>query len=427
MFEVEVKQLTDGDGNAVSDDFKLIGRGKRTRFEFLNVIDQASYQVRARGVNIFGVTSSTITANRTIVGLIAPPSDVTNFGVNVVGKDAHLSWTPVPDLDLAFYAINYSTLTTGAEWQNSVPLVTKVSRPGTSVVVPAKVGSYLIKAVDKLGNFSSNETVISTDISAIGNFNNIATSTQNPSFTGTATNIVRVTDDGTNFSLVLDSSELFDSASGNFDSITTRNFDGGTQNGKVQSSGSYLFSDNPIDIGAVFTSRLSANITQTATERDRLFDNTSGDFDDQASNFDGDAPVKSRSVLQVATSDDNSTYSAFRNFVVGDYTARFFKFQLLMESDDNSATPIVSALQVLIDMEDRIASDKDVVSGTGTKSVTYPITFKIAPALGIAAQNMSSGDTFTITNKTTTGFQIAFVNSSGSGVSRTFDYVAKGA
>ena len=34
---------------------------------------------------------------------------------------------------------------------NSVPLVKKVSRPGTSVVVPAKTGAYLIKARDKLG------------------------------------------------------------------------------------------------------------------------------------------------------------------------------------------------------------------------------------------------------------------------------------
>ena len=62
IFEVEVKQLTDADGNSVSDDFKLIGRGTRTKFEFLNVIDKAQYQVRARGVNIFGVKSSTITA-----------------------------------------------------------------------------------------------------------------------------------------------------------------------------------------------------------------------------------------------------------------------------------------------------------------------------------------------------------------------------
>ena len=428
IFEVEVKQDTDADGNALSpvDTFKLIGRGARTKYEFLNVIDQATYSVRARGVNIFGAKSSTISDSRTILGLIEPPDDVTNFGINIVGKDAHLSWSPVANLDLAYYAINYSSVTSGAEWQNSVPIVTKVSRPGTSVVVPAKVGSYLIKAVDKLGNFSSNETIISTDISAIGNFNSISTSTQNPDFSGTGSNVVRVTDDGTNFSLTLDSIEQFDSASGNFDSITTRNFDGGTQNSQVQSSGTYLFDDNPIDIGGIFTSRISANITQTATERDRLFDNASGNFDDQPSNFDGDASVKSRSILQIATSDDNTTYSAFRNFIVGDYTARYYKFQLRMESDDNSATPLVSGLSVSIDMEDRIQSDKDIVSGTSTKVVTYPAPFKIAPALGIAAQNMATGDTFSITSKSTTGFQIAFTDSGGSGVSRTFDYVAKG-
>ena len=34
IFEVEVKQLTDADGTSVSDDFKLIGRGARTKFEF---------------------------------------------------------------------------------------------------------------------------------------------------------------------------------------------------------------------------------------------------------------------------------------------------------------------------------------------------------------------------------------------------------
>ena len=45
IFEVEVKQLTDADGNSVTDDFKLI-EGTRTKYEFLNVIDKAQYQVR---------------------------------------------------------------------------------------------------------------------------------------------------------------------------------------------------------------------------------------------------------------------------------------------------------------------------------------------------------------------------------------------
>jgi hypothetical protein len=143
LYEIEIKQLTDADGNAVVDDFKQIGRGARLSYEFLNVIDKASYQVRARGVNIYGVNSSTITASHTVIGLSAPPPNVENFACNIVGQDAFLSWDPVDVLDLSYYVVNFSTLTSGAEWSNSVPLVTKISRPGTSITVPARVGSYL--------------------------------------------------------------------------------------------------------------------------------------------------------------------------------------------------------------------------------------------------------------------------------------------
>jgi hypothetical protein len=426
LYEIEIKQLTDADGNAVTDDFKQIGRGARLSYEFLNVIDKASYQVRARGVNIYGVNSSTITATHTVIGLSAPPPNVENFACNIVGQDAFLSWDPVDVLDLSYYVVNFSTLTSGAEWSNSVPLVTKISRPGTSITVPARVGSYLIKAVDKLGGFSIDATIIATDIAAIGNFNAVATNTQNPAFSGTKTNVVRNTDDGTNFYLTLNSTELFDSASGNFDSVTSHNFDGGTQDDNVVASGTYLFSDIPIDIGSAFTARITANITQTSTDRDRLFDNVAGLFDDQLSNFDGDAPSNCRSIIQISTSNDNVTYTAFRNFSVGDYTARYYKFQLLMQSDDLGSTPLVSVLSVTVDMEDRITSESDVVSGTGTKTVTYPITYKIIPALGVTAQNMTTGDSYSITSKSTTGFQIAFTDSGASGVSRTFDYIAKG-
>jgi hypothetical protein len=426
LYEIEIKQLTDADGNAVTDDFKQIGRGARLSYEFLNVIDKASYQVRARGVNIYGVNSSTITASHTVIGLSAPPPNVENFACNIVGQDAFLSWDPVDVLDLSYYVVNFSTLTSGAEWSNSVPLVTKISRPGTSVTVPARVGSYLIKAVDKLGGFSIDATIIATDIAAIGNFNEITVNTQNPEFSGTKTNVVKNTDDGISYYLTLDSTELFDSASGNFDSVTSHNFDGGTQDDNVVASGTYLFSDIPIDIGSAFTARITASITQTSTDRDRLFDNVAGLFDDQLSNFDGDAPSNCRSIIQISTSSDDVTYTAFRNFSVGDYTARYYKFQLLMQSDDLGSTPLVYALSVTVDMEDRITSESDVVSGTGTKTVTYPITYKIVPALGVTAQNMTTGDSYLITSKSTTGFQIAFTNSGASGVSRTFDYIAKG-
>ena len=428
IFEVEVKQDTDADGTALSpaDTFKLIGRGARTKYEFLNVIDKATYSVRARGVNIFGVNSSSITASRTIIGQIAPPSDVENFACNIVGKEAHLSFDPVPDLDLSHYRINYSPLTSGAEWQNSIVLVKKLSRPGTSIVVPAKTGTYLIKAVDKLGNVSINASQVVTQITTIGDFTDLLTDNQNPDFTGTTNDTVITTLEDNSKAIILKGNQLFDDVPGNFDSITQTLFDGG-ENATVKSSGTYAFSDT-IDAGAILTTQITATLEQQVTDRARIFDFVSGDFDDQPSNFDGDANTQCSSELQISVSDDNSTFSTFQDFTIGDYTGRFFKFRVLLTSDNGTATPIVTAVGVVLRLESFVNSQNDIASGTSTKSVTYPKAFRLVNniAITLSVQDMSSGDKYAITNKSTTGFDIAFQNSGGSGVSRTFDYQAKG-
>ncbi len=56
------------------------------------------------------------------------------------------------------------------------------------------------------------ETIIETNVLAIGNYNAVATQTESPTFSGTK--FQTIVSDGT---LRLDSSELFDSATGNFD------------------------------------------------------------------------------------------------------------------------------------------------------------------------------------------------------------------
>ena len=428
LYEIEVKQDTDADGTPLSpaDTFKEIGRGSRTKYEFLNVIDKATYSVRARGVNIYGVNSSTITASRTIIGQIAPPSDVENFACNIVGKEAHLSFDPVPDLDLSHYRINYSPLTSGAEWQNSIVLVKKLSRPGTSIVVPAKTGTYLIKAVDKLGNVSINASQVVTQITTIGDFTDLLTQNENPNFTGTTDDtVISFLEDGSK-AIVLKGNQLFDDVSGNFDSITQTLFDGG-ENATVKSSGTYAFSDT-IDAGSIITTQITATLEQQVTDRARIFDFVSGNFDDQPSNFDGDANTQCSSELQISVSDDNSTFSAFQDFTIGDYTGRYFKFRVLLTSDNGTATPIVTAVGVVLRLEAFVNSQNDLVSGTGTKSVIYPKPFRLLNSIAItlSVQDMSSGDKYAITSKSTTGFNIAFQNSGGSGVSRTFDYQSKG-
>ena len=97
-----------------------------------------------------------------------------------------------------------------------------------------------------------------------------------------------------------------------------------------------------------------------------------------------------------------------------------------MESLNNSATPIVSELSVDADMPQRIVSENDVVSGAGTKIITFSPVFVSTPAIGISAQGLATGDFYEITSKSTSGFSITFKNSGGSAISKSFDYLAKG-
>jgi hypothetical protein len=412
-YQVEYKLSTD-------TDYIIHGQGKGLTQRILNVIDGSLYNVRVKAFNTLGVGSTYTSASRTIIGGIASPADVEDFSCNIIGSDAHLSWTQIPDLDLAYYAIRFSTLTSGASWSNSVSLVEKVARPATSITVPARVGSYLIKAVDKSGNLSANETIIATNISTIGNFNAVATQTESPTFSGTK--FQTLVSDGT---LRLDSSELFDSATGNFDSATSF-FDSGITSFDLYSSGNYVFA-SPIDIGAVYTSRVTASITQTSDNLDDLFDARSGNFDDASSSFDGDTPANCNAHIEIALSNDNITYTSFRNFVVGDYTARYYKFRVVLTSFDLASTPVISALSVSIDMPDRIFSGNDIVSGTATYNVVFTNPFySNSYAVGITAQGLNTGDFFTISNKTVNGFDVAFKNSASTGVTKTFDYLAKG-
>jgi hypothetical protein len=414
-YQVEYKLSTDSD-------YIIYAQGSGLNHRVLNVIDQKVYNVRAKAVNSLGVSSTYVTANRTIVGAIEPPADVTDFSCNILGQEAHLSWTQIPDLDLAYYQIRYSTLTNGTgDWANSVSLVEKVSRPATSINVPARVGTYLIKAVDKLGNFSSNATAIVSNVTAVQNFNAITSVSEHPDFDGTLTNTAIV--DGT---LRLDSSELFDSASGNFDAETTRFFDSGVANADFYASGNYEFED-VVDIGSKHTCRLTATLKQTSDNPDDLFDSRSGLFDSQNSNFDGDTPANSNAHIEIATSDDNSTYTSFQNFVIGNYTARYFKFRVVLTSSDLASTPVVEEVSISVDMEDRIFSGNDISSGAGTKTVTFTKPYKsVNYAVGITGEDMATGDFFTVSNKTINGFDVLFKNSSGTNVSRTFDFIAKG-
>jgi len=434
MDTAEVQFRKTGDTNYIS--LGTIGAFVGTeRVEHVGVED-GFYDIRARATNSLGVHGDYNTiSNYYVEALGIPPADVTNFDGNVVGSNLFLSWTPVPDLDLAHYIIRYSHLTSGAVYSEAENIAQVPVGSSTLALQNAGVGTYFIKAVDDTtsgSNSSVNPAVFVVTSIGIGDLNVVATLTENPSFSGVKSG-VSINSDG---SLELAESFKFDSATGLFDDRGQDTdpvglFDDFTGYG---SSGIYYFS-NDLDLGQKYTSRLAFSFTSTRFDSTGSFDSATGNFDDRGDGvalFDGDPTAFSDTSvsLQLRHTDDDPTgtptWSDWQAFSVSDITARAFEFRLVLSSTDTNVTPVVSALSATIDMQDRVVSGSDITF-TGTTNITFDDAFAATPAIGLSLANLTDGDRYTMTNKTRTGFTInTFTGGSASTNAVTLDYVAKG-
>ena len=388
-----------------SSEYIFVGRSSSRQFR-VNFIEDGYYDVRTRTINIFGVKSPYNTVEDWYVAPFkAPPEDVQNFTGNAVGSLLHLNWKAVGDLDLSHYKIRYSKKTSGALYQNSTSLVEKVSRPAVSVTVPARSGTYFIKAVDKLGNLSPNDAsfVVTTDVAGVEALNVVESLVEDPNFLGVKSNVEVV------------GGELID---------------GLTLTDRTALSGIYYFEDE-VDLGSKFTSRVQVDMDVSLLDYIDTFDDATGLFDAREGDFDGD-PTKFDLIDvrgQVSYTDDDPsaspTWSDWQDLTVSDITARAFRFRVILETQSEGMAPAITSLSATVDMPDRVASDNDITY-TGSKVVTFPIEFKEAPALGIAA-TLVDGDRYEISNKTSSGFTITtYTGASVSTNSTLFDYVAKG-
>ena len=402
--------------------------GGSAKFELVNAEDGMTYEVRARSVNAFNVYSSFATAIHEVVGKTLPPANVADFSVNIVNNLAVCSWTANDELDLSHYIIRHTPATSSPTYAGATIVANYISMATNQISVPAQTGTYMIKAVDVLGIASETSTkkvVIRNQIA--DNFNVVTSTTQSTGFAGTKTDAEVVTRDSTNFLQII-LGELFDDHSGNFDSALG-NFDDG---GEVADNldGFYEFSTNPIDLGAIYNSQVTTSMTSTRFNAGEDFDEFEGLFDSQEGFFDGGYTEQDdvNAIIQISTSNDNSTYSDFADYILGDYKARYIKLRVKMTTNNPNSTPAISALSATIDMPDRTVAVANTASTTasGGKAITFSPAFKDLQGLGISASNLATGDFYELSSKSATGFTIKFKNSGGSVVDRTFDFVAKG-
>jgi len=391
-YDVEYRVIGDASWTA-------LGHGLAGRYELAGLGD-GTLDIRARGVSVSGHTSAwTTRSNYNFAPFAAAPADVTGFDSVVIGGLAYLKWDASPALDLSHYVLRFSPRTSGVDWSAATDLVPRIARPATSVQIPVAVGTYLIKAVDKSGNESANATSIVTTIAAVTGMNIVETVDEAPGWTGTGANIV-VHSGGI---IISDTS--------------------------VPTSATYDFAGS-VDLGAVFTSRFTLGlIFSRYSAALPTWDTYPGTIDTWPliDTIGLDFNIADVSVrIEISTSQDMVTWSPWSGLIVGDYTARGAKFRAVLTTSTAGASPWVTGLSVRVDMPDRTVAGADVVSGAGAKMITWSPPFKASPAVGITAQDMAPGDRFALTAKSAAGFTIEFFDQSGSPVSRTFDYQAKG-
>ena len=411
-------------------DYKIIGQGTTLNYELLNVIDDKIYNVRAKAINSLGSSSSSVTATRTIIGATEPPNDVTNFSVNMLGSSQmQLNWDANTDLDISFYVIRYQNVTSNAQWNKSVNWLQVPRTSGTTITTNVRDGAFCIKAVDKLGNESNNETIIYSNIaSATNNFKDIQTLTEDIT-AGTFDEDTALTDSSGTNSIVLDTKNDFDDVTGNFDSASG-DFDLGAADDNIDNEGFYTLAQT-LSLSGIYDTSFIKNVTIDQIEDPYdLFDDGRGVslFDDAPAPFDGNDPTNATVQLQIASSTsslDNATSFQPMNTSTT-FKGRYFKFRLRLANKNFKTRAFVSGISIDVKMQKRQETGEDVASGTSTHSVAFTNGFYAIPSIGIAAQNMATGDFYTISNKAVTGFDILFKNSSGTNINRTFDFVAVG-
>jgi len=405
----------------------------RPDFELLNT-EAGKYEFRVFSYNAalkLSATSSDLTFNA--VGKTARPNDVQNLSIEpITNKLVRLRWQKSIDPDVLHGGriyVRHSNLTDGTgTFQNSVDLVTALAGNTTDVIVPSLEGEYILKFQDDQGNFSSGEASIIMDLPDLIDTQVILQDREdldNPSFQGTKTNTV--------FNNTTSALQLTNPA--------------------TNTSGEYAFKDI-LDLGAVFSLDLKRVIRSVGfvvgQDIETLIPGLPGIlWDDYAAtdnNFDGAAADEANCQIQVATSQSASgSFGAFNNFANGTFKGHRFKFKLILETTNTAQNMNVQQAGYTAEFQSRTEQNYQTgggtsatpqQSGTSAKTVTFGTPFFVGtpslgganaflPSVGITIQNAQSGDFFTITNLSGTGFTVSIKNGS-SFVDRSFTFSAVG-
>jgi predicted phage tail protein len=407
-----------------SQNWTTIPETSTNEVEILNA-EPGEYTFKVVAKNSLGTRSTPSTATKEVRGKALPPASVENFSLMPNAGRAELSWDRSVDLDVLIggsVRIRWTPNVVDPVWKNSVDIVKALTGSSTRASAPLLAGTYMAKFVDSSGVASDEESIIITTVPEVMNMNVVESFSESPDFSGSKSSVAYFSAYN---GIALEAALLIDDILDNIDDLPNFDFAGG-----VAPEGVYDFA-NVVDLGDVFTSKITAHLVAESYDVADTIDQRESMIDDWT-DLDGDFIDDVNAAIYLRTTDDDpadmgATWSVWKPFFVGEYRARGIQFQLRLTSESPMHNIGVHELAMTIDMPDRIVGPAaNLVSGASFYDVVYDGAFIEIPTIGITAINLNTGDYYEIINSTRTGFRITFKNSSGTAVSRTFSYQARG-
>ena len=395
-------------------------------YEIEDVVN-ANYQIEVYAISATQVLSSAPAELAvSVLGVGAPPADVTGVSLVPINEStAIIQWDLATDLDVlvggeVLLRHDPRQLPT-AEWATSNAIVQAAAGNQTQKQVPLLEGTYFIAFRDQSGVRSVTPVAIPAVLPTPQPRLTVKTwaeESEVPEFNGVDTNL-------------------------GYDA----GYDGLFLDPSVALTGHYVYEET-LDLVQVYDVNVRRRIVSFPVSFGTLFDDVPGLFDAQPGDFDGGNLDQVNAITYVRVTNDalsdNMLLEDGDDLLLEDGTFLFMDptwgdwneyanaivrgrgIQLKVEGSTRTAQVglVISELGATAELQQRTETASS--SGSSTYNVVYADAFYAAPDVTISPSNMATGDFYTLTSVTRTGFTVAFKNSANAAVTRSFTYTAVG-
>jgi len=373
-------------------------------------VRQGTIYIQVQAVNYLGKGSQIATFQKLLDGKSAPPDNPSGFTMIPTNGLARLSWTQSTDLDVivgGLVRLRHSPNLSNVTWATSTSIHSDLTGTAKEAYCTLKSGTYLMKFVDASGVESVEYAAIEFTEPELADMQLLTLQQEDNSFSGNKTQ------------LSVTGGELLLSA------------DGGSSGGNatLHTSGTYLFQNNPIDLGDVYSVRLDSVLRARSFFPYTDTVDTWSDWDAIAS-VDGTAPSNCDVKLYVRTtqvaSPQSSDWSTWRIYNNAQISCRKYELKAEFSTGGDLEQIAVDQLRVQPMMGKRTETNSGTTSSSADLTVTFANKFAATPSIGINFSATTTGDYFTLVSSSATAFAISIYNASNVRQARAFSWTATG-